>query len=57
MPAQAFDSHVTLRDVADACLYFGADPPQFVQPPPALYDGTEYGTEVRRRRAILCGLR
>lgn len=31
-------------------------PPEFVQPPPALYNGTDYGREVQRRRAIMFGL-
>jgi hypothetical protein len=50
-PAQVFEPVVTAREVADACLYFGAAPPDFVPPPAGLYDGTEYGKEVQRRRA------
>lgn len=38
---------------ADACLYFGGAPPEFVQPPTGLYARTEYGGEIRRRRNIL----
>jgi hypothetical protein len=56
VPVQVFDSNVTMRQVADACLYFGDALPEFVQPPAALYNGTEYGKEVQRRRAILWGV-
>ena len=56
VPAQVFDSSLRLRQVADACLYFGGALPEFVQPPPVLYNGTEYGREVQRRRAIISGL-
>ncbi len=52
IPAQMFESHLTIRHVADACLYFGEAPTEFVQPPAALYDGTEYAKELRRRRAM-----
>ncbi len=57
VPVQAFESSLRVRQVADACLNFGNAPPDFVLPPPALYDGTEYGREVQRRRAIMSGLR
>jgi Haem-binding uptake, Tiki superfamily, ChaN len=51
-PAQVFDAGVKARDVADAVLYFGSEPPEFV-PPPSGVAGTAYGREVDRRRAIL----
>jgi uncharacterized iron-regulated protein len=44
------------REINAGCLYFGKTPPDFVQPPPALYNGTPYGRKVQRRRAILFGL-
>lgn len=56
VPTRVFDSSLRVRQVADACLYFGNTPPDFVQPPPALYNGTPYDREVQRRRAILFGL-
>jgi hypothetical protein len=55
VPVQVFESSLTVRQVADACLCFGSAPPEFVQPPSSLYSGTEYGREVQRRRAILFG--
>jgi hypothetical protein len=55
LPVQVFDSNVTMQQVADACLYFGNALPELVQPPPALYNGTEYGKELQRRRAIMLG--
>jgi hypothetical protein len=48
-----FEDGIEVGDLADACLYFGTAPPAFVEPPPGLYDQTEYGTEVQRRRSIL----
>jgi hypothetical protein len=48
-----FEGDVKVGDLADACLYFGGAQPEFVQPPPGLYDRTEYGTETQRRRNIL----
>jgi hypothetical protein len=48
-----FEADVKLGDLIDACLYFGAAPPQFVPPLPDLYDGTEYGREVQRRRRVI----
>jgi hypothetical protein len=48
-----FESNINVGDLADACLYFGPAPPEFVQPPPGLYDRTEYGREIQRRRSIL----
>jgi hypothetical protein len=48
-----FESDINVGDLADACLYFGGAPPEFVQPPPGLYDRTEYGREIQRRRSIL----
>lgn len=48
-----FESDIKVGDLADACLYFGETPPDFVHPPPELYDGTEYGREVRRRRSLV----
>jgi len=56
VPVQVFEPHLTVRQVADACLYFGHALPEFVQPPAALYDGTPYAREVQRRRAIMSGL-
>jgi hypothetical protein len=53
VPVQVSDSGLRVRQVADACLYFGNALPEFVQPPLALDNGTDYGREVRRRRAIL----
>jgi hypothetical protein len=43
VPAQVFPPSFKVRDAADACLYFGGHPPEFVPPPAGLYDGTEYG--------------
>jgi len=40
-------------ELADACLYFGEALPEFVQPPPGLYDRAEYGKEVQQRRTII----
>ena len=48
-----FEAGVRLGDLVDACLYFGDKAPEFVQPSPALYEGTQYGLEVQRRRAVL----
>ncbi len=48
-----FEGDIKLGDLADACLYFGGAPPEFVQPRTGLYVGTEYGGEIRRRRNIL----
>jgi hypothetical protein len=48
-----FEAGVKLGDLVDACLYFGDKPPEFVQPSSALYEGTQYGLEVQRRRAVL----
>lgn len=56
VPVNVFEPNVRMRQVADACLYFGSAPPQLVQPPAALYSGTDYGKEVQRRRAIMSGL-
>jgi hypothetical protein len=56
VPVQVFEPNLTVRQVADACLYFGNALPEFVQPPAALYDGTPYAREVQRRRAIMSGL-
>ncbi len=56
VPVQVFESNITVRPVADACLYFGKALPELVQPPAALYNGTGYGREVQRRRAIMSGL-
>ncbi|MGO9260367.1 MAG: hypothetical protein ACLQU1_29285 [Bryobacteraceae bacterium] len=53
VPAQVFEPGVRVREVADACLYFGGALPEFVPLPPGLYAGTEYGREVLRRRAII----
>ena len=47
------EAGVKLGDLVDACLYFGDKPPEFVQPASALYEGTQYGLEVQRRRAVL----
>ena len=56
VPVQVFDPNLRVRQVADACLYFGNTAPAFVRPPAAIYDGTPYGREVQRRRAIIAGL-
>jgi hypothetical protein len=48
-----FEGDIKVGDLADACLYFGATHPTFVQPPSGLYDHTEYGVEVQRRRSLL----
>ena len=48
-----FEAGVKLGSLVDACLYFGDKQPEFVEPPSALYEGTEYGLEVQRRRSIL----
>jgi len=48
-----FESGVKLGDLIDACLCFGDQRPEFVEPPSALYEGTEYGLEVQRRRVVL----
>lgn len=56
VPVQVFESNITVRQVADACLYFGKALPELVQPPAALYERNGYGREVQRRRAIMSGL-
>ena len=56
VPVQVSDSGLRVRQAADGRLYFGNALPEFVQPPLALYNGTDYGREVQRRRAILSGL-
>ncbi len=48
-----FEPGVKVRDLADACLYFGSALPEFVGPPPGLYEGTQYGREIQRRRQLL----
>jgi hypothetical protein len=48
-----FEDDVKTGDLADACLYFGGAQPELVQPPRGLYDDTEYGREIQRRRNIL----
>jgi hypothetical protein len=48
-----FEGDIKVAELADACIFFGAAPPEFVQPPDGLYDHSEYGAEVRRRRNIL----
>ena len=48
-----FETGIKLRELADACLYFGNSPPNFVEPSKALYAGTEYGREIERRRKII----
>lgn len=44
-----------LGESADACIYFGDSPEAhaLVQPDPAIYRGTPYGTEIARRRKIV----
>ncbi|HTX37274.1 MAG TPA: hypothetical protein VME43_19740 [Bryobacteraceae bacterium] len=54
-PAQLFEPGVKARETADAVLYFGDAAPEFV-PRPAGIAGTDYGTEIDRRRAILRSL-
>ena len=56
VPVQVFEPGVRMRDVADGCLNFGNSPPEFVPPPEQLYSGTEYGTELQRRRAVVFGI-
>jgi hypothetical protein len=48
-----FESDIEVGHLADACLFFGGAEPDFVQPPPGLYDRTEYGGEIQRRRNLL----
>ena len=48
-----FEGDVRAGDLADACLYFGAAQPEYVPPPAGLYEHTEYGLEVQRRRRML----
>lgn len=48
-----FEDDIELGDLADACLDFGRDEPEFIHPRTELYGGTEYGREVHRRRTIL----
>ena len=55
VPAQVFEPDLKLRDVADAGLDFGSEPPEWVPRPPGVA-GTDYGTEIDRRRAILMRL-
>jgi len=47
-----FDAPVQLDRLVDACLYFGREPPEFVQPDPSLYENTSYGRELQRRRSV-----
>ena len=56
VPVQIFAAHLKVRQVADACLYFGNTAPAFV-PPPTLYPDTTYGKEIQRRRASIHGPR
>jgi hypothetical protein len=48
-----FEAGVKVRELADACLYFGNANPEFVEPPRTLYQGTPYGNEMQRRRKLL----
>jgi hypothetical protein len=48
-----FERDYKAADLADACLYFGPAPPDFVQPPPGLYGSTAYGQEIQRRRLLI----
>jgi hypothetical protein len=48
-----FEGDIKAGDLADACLYFGEAPPDFVHPPPEIYDGTDYGPEIQRRRSLI----
>jgi len=50
-----FEAGVQLRDLVDACLYFGGADLELAKPAAALYEGTQYGIEVRRRRRMLFG--
>src|SRR4051794_36404079 len=47
-----FEERVKLGDFVDACLYFGDRQPYFAEPPSSLYEGTDYGLEVKRRRSL-----
>jgi hypothetical protein len=46
-----FDPGIKVRELVDACLYSGL--PEFIEPPRALYEATDYGREVQRRKQIL----
>ena len=48
-----FEGDIKVGDLADACLYFGGAAPELVQPPQGLYNRTEYGAELQRRRSIV----
>jgi hypothetical protein len=50
----SFPDHLTLGDVADACVYFGraADVENRSLADPAIYRNTVYGAEVARRRKV-----
>ena len=48
-----FDHGIKLHELADACLYFGRALPDFVEPPRALYDDTEYGREIQQRKRMI----
>jgi hypothetical protein len=52
-----FEAGVKLRELVDACLYLGSAHPEFVEPPATLYEGTQYGIEVQRRRKLLMAAR
>ena len=53
VPVQVFGPGVRMRDVADGCLNFGNSPPEFVSPPDEIYSGSNYGTELQRRQAVV----
>ena len=42
-----------MRDVADGCLNFGNSPPEFISPTDEIYSGSNYGTELQRRRDVV----
>ena len=48
-----FEGETEVGELADACLFFGEAPPEFVPPPTGLHDDSEYGREIQRRRNIL----
>jgi hypothetical protein len=50
-----FEAGVKLRDLVDACLYFGTADLELAKPPARLYEGTQDGIEVHRGRRMLFG--
>jgi hypothetical protein len=48
-----FEPGLKVRQLTDALLYFGETPIESIPPHAGLYDGTEYGREIQRRKAIV----